>query len=171
MKRANRSLRVQAMKDEDKTKEELLAELETLRRQVAELEGLQERIKSREEDLRRSEERFRTLADSTYDWESWRAPDGKYLYVSPSCERITGYRREEFMADPSLVARIVHPDDQGRHQQTLLGGFSCSGSSSHRFQDYNKNRGGALHQPLLPGSLREGRRVARTQGRAIETSP
>jgi len=100
------------VKDEDKTKEELLAEVEILRRQVAELEGLQNRIKSREEDLRRSEERFRTLADSTYDWETWRAPDGKYLYVSPSCERITGYRREEFMADPSLVARIVHPDDQ-----------------------------------------------------------
>jgi len=103
---------VQAMKDQDKTKEELLSEVETLRRQVAELEDLQNRIKSREEDLRRSEERFHTLADSTYDWETWRAPDGKYLYVSPSCERITGYRSEEFIADPSLVARIVHPEDQ-----------------------------------------------------------
>jgi len=100
------------MKDQDKTKEELLAEVETLRHQVAELEDLQNRIKSREEDLRRSEERFHTLADSTYDWETWRAPDGKYLYVSPSCERITGYRSEEFIADPSLVARIVHPEDQ-----------------------------------------------------------
>jgi PAS domain S-box-containing protein len=106
------------MKDKEKTKEELLAELEILRGQVAELQVLQNQLKSREEDLRRSEERFRTFADSTYDWETWRAPDGKYIYVSPSCERITGYRSEEFMADPSLVARIVHPEDQaitGKH--------------------------------------------------------
>jgi PAS domain S-box-containing protein len=96
----------------DKTKEELLAELEMLRRQVADLQGLQDQLKSREADLRRSEERFRTLADSTYDWETWRGSDGKYLYVSPSCERITGYRNEEFIADPSLVSRIIHPDDQ-----------------------------------------------------------
>jgi PAS domain S-box-containing protein len=96
----------------DKTKEQLLAELDTLRHQVAELQVLQNQVKSREEELRRSEERFRTFADSTYDWETWRAPDGKYIYVSPSCERITGYRSEEFIADPSLVARMVHPDDQ-----------------------------------------------------------
>jgi len=100
------------MKDKDKTREELLAELKHLRQQVADLEDLQNRIKSRDEDLRRSEERFRTFADSTYDWETWQAPDGKYMYVSPSCERITGYRSEEFIADPSLVTRIVHPDDQ-----------------------------------------------------------
>jgi PAS domain S-box-containing protein len=126
----NRSLWVQAMKDKDKTKEELLFELETLRRQVAELEDLQNRIKAREEDLRRSEERFRTLADSTYDWETWRAPDGKYLYVSPSCERITGYRSEEFIADPSLVARIVHPDDQAATSKHFLEDF-CTQEPLH----------------------------------------
>jgi len=111
------------MKDQDRTKEELLAEVETLRRQVAELEVVQNQLKSREEDLRRSEERFRTFADSTYDWETWRAPDGKYLYVSPSCGRITGYRSEEFMADPSLVARIVHPEDQAITAKHFLEDF------------------------------------------------
>ncbi|MGE5842467.1 MAG: ATP-binding protein [Deltaproteobacteria bacterium] len=112
------------MREKDKTKEELLAELEAMRRQVAELEDLQHQLKSREEDLRRSEERFRTFADSTYDWETWRAPDGRYLYVSPSCERITGYRSEEFMADPSLVARIVHPEDQAITAKHFLEDFS-----------------------------------------------
>jgi PAS domain S-box-containing protein len=115
------------MKDKEKTKEELLAELEILRGQVAELQVLQNQLKSREEDLRRSEERFRTFADSTYDWETWRAPDGKYLYVSPSCERITGYRSEEFIADPSLVARIVHPDDQAFTNKHFLEDFGSQG--------------------------------------------
>jgi len=61
--------------------------------------------------LRKSEERFRTVADFTYDWEYWIAPDGQYIYVSPSCERISGYSPEEFMTDPGLFERIVHPDD------------------------------------------------------------
>jgi PAS domain S-box-containing protein len=113
------------MRDKDKTKEELLAELETLRRQVAELEDLQHQLESREEDLRRSEERFRTFADSTYDWETWRAPDGRYIYVSPSCERITGYRSEEFTADPSLVARIVHPEDKAITTKHFLEDFGA----------------------------------------------
>lgn len=67
-----------------------------------------------EDALRESEERFRTVADHTYDWESWRGADGRYRYVSPSCERITGYSPAEFMADPGLLERIVHPDDHQR---------------------------------------------------------
>jgi PAS domain S-box-containing protein len=65
-----------------------------------------------EEALRESEVRFRTVADFNYDWETWRGPDGTYVYVSPSCERVSGYRPEEFMADPELFVRIVHPDDR-----------------------------------------------------------
>lgn len=65
-----------------------------------------------EDTLRASEERFRTVANFTYDWEYWVAPDMTYVYVSPSCERITGYTPDEFYADPELLTRIVHPDDQ-----------------------------------------------------------
>jgi len=57
-----------------------------------------------------SEEKFRTLADWTYDWELWLGPEGTLVYISPSCERITGYGPEEFIADPELLINIVHPD-------------------------------------------------------------
>jgi PAS domain S-box-containing protein len=65
-----------------------------------------------EQALRASEEKYRTVADFTYDWEAWRAPDGRYLYISPSCERISGHTADEFLAAAELVVQITHPDDQ-----------------------------------------------------------
>ena len=44
-----------------------------------------------ENALQESEERFRTIANFTYDWEYWLAPDGNYNYITPSVARITGY--------------------------------------------------------------------------------
>jgi len=64
-----------------------------------------------EQALRESEQRFRTVADFTYDWESWIAPDGTYNYVSPSCQRITGYDANEFIQDSGFLEKVVHPDD------------------------------------------------------------
>jgi len=61
--------------------------------------------------LRRSEVKYRIVADNTYDWEWWAAPDGTYAYVSPACERVTGHSAEEFLADPDLLMAITHPDD------------------------------------------------------------
>ena len=61
--------------------------------------------------LRESEAKYRTVADFTYDWEYW-IDHGRLLYVSPACERITGYRPDQFIADPDLLQRIVHPEDR-----------------------------------------------------------
>ncbi|MEQ8996865.1 MAG: PAS domain S-box protein [Coleofasciculus sp. B1-GNL1-01] len=70
--------------------------------------------KQAEQALQESEQRFRTVADFTYDWEYWRDPDGSFIYVSPSCQRITGYQAEEFLNNPRLFEAIVHPDDRQR---------------------------------------------------------
>jgi PAS domain S-box-containing protein len=66
--------------------------------------------KKAEDALRVSEEKYRTVADFAYDWEEWLDPNGKYIYVSPSCEWITGYSKDEFK-DPEMVIKITHPDD------------------------------------------------------------
>ncbi|MEZ5082923.1 MAG: PAS domain S-box protein [Bacteroidales bacterium] len=47
--------------------------------------------KNAEDLYQQSEEKFRTFADFTYDWEYWTSPDGDIIYMSPSCERISGY--------------------------------------------------------------------------------
>ncbi len=74
---------------------------------------LEERERT-EKSLKESEERFRTIADFTYDWECWVAPDGTHNYISPSCERITGYRAKDFLENPGLLEEIVHPEDRPR---------------------------------------------------------
>ena len=68
--------------------------------------------KKAEEALRESEQKFRTVADHIHDWEYWIASDGSLVYVSPSCERITSYKADEFYQDPGLLTRIIHPEDQ-----------------------------------------------------------
>jgi PAS domain S-box-containing protein len=62
--------------------------------------------------LRENEEKYRIVADNTYDWEAWRTPDGNFRYISPSIERITGYKLAEFLKDPNFVTKITHADDQ-----------------------------------------------------------
>ncbi len=61
--------------------------------------------------LEQQEAVFRTVSDYAFNWETWQSPTSDYLYISPSCERVSGYRREEFLADPTLMERIVLPED------------------------------------------------------------
>jgi two-component system nitrate/nitrite sensor histidine kinase NarX len=76
----------------------------------------QGQAKSRKDDaqeaLREAELRYRTVADFTYDWEYWEAPDGTLRYISPSCERITGYPAGEFLTNSHLLDEIVLPEDR-----------------------------------------------------------
>jgi PAS domain S-box-containing protein len=64
-----------------------------------------------EADFHKSEEKFRMLANFTYDWEYWLAPDNSIIYISPSCMRISGYSAEDFIKNPDLMFKIVHPED------------------------------------------------------------
>jgi PAS domain S-box-containing protein len=107
------------MSDEFKSKEELLKELielrktheDCLQRKSIDEEHNRNIIERKhiEEELRKSEEKFRTIADFTYDWEYWVGPNKEILYCSPSCTRISGYSPEEFIKNPDLLRSIIHP--------------------------------------------------------------
>jgi PAS domain S-box-containing protein len=66
------------------------------------------------EELRRSEERFRLLAENAQDliYRYQLKPTLGFEYVSPSATAITGYTPEEHYADPELRFKLVHPDDR-----------------------------------------------------------
>ena len=75
------------------------------------LEGL---VAERVQELRQANIKYKTVADFTYDWETWVDPDGRHLYCSPSSARITGHPAEAFIANPDLLQEITHPDDRVR---------------------------------------------------------
>jgi PAS domain S-box-containing protein len=64
-----------------------------------------------EKRLRENEDRFRAIANFTYDWEYWLDESGEFVYISPSVERVSGYQVSEFGNDTSFLRTIVHPDD------------------------------------------------------------
>jgi PAS domain S-box-containing protein len=81
------------------------------------------RVHSAEAALRKSEELFRTMTNFTQDWEYWIGPERELLYISPSCEAVSGYPAREFRERPDLLEKIVHPVDLAAlldHEETFF---------------------------------------------------
>lgn len=64
-----------------------------------------------EKNLQESETRYRIVAENAFNWEFWKDAEGRLQYSSPSCMRITGHSADEFMQEPDLMTKIVHPED------------------------------------------------------------
>ncbi|MDO9035100.1 MAG: PAS domain S-box protein, partial [Methanoregula sp.] len=97
--------------------------------------------KQAEEALQKSEEKFRIVADYTYDWEYWITPEGTYAYMSPSCERITGYSASEFYKNPSLFDEIIHPDDNAAYCEHMELSYVSSSPESVEYRIVRKDGG------------------------------
>ena len=83
------------MEDEQKTKEQFISELAGLRQRVAELQAADtERVRT-EEQLRRSEERYRTLYESSRDGIVAANLDGRIIECNQPYAEMLGYSREE----------------------------------------------------------------------------
>ena len=67
--------------------------------------------KQTEEALRESEEKYRRLVEGQ-DEAIYRMslPDGKYEYMSPAARKVFGYSAEEFLENPLIIRKVIHPD-------------------------------------------------------------
>ena len=86
--------------------------------EVASLQGIMFDItesKTAELELRASEERYRALVEHapncTYLQD---AADFRVTYISPRIETMLGYDADEWLRDPNLFTRILHPDDRAQ---------------------------------------------------------
>jgi PAS domain S-box-containing protein len=110
-----------------------------------------------EQELREKEERYRTIADFTYDWEFWVAPNGDFLWVSPSCERVTGYPADDFIQDRMLFQRIIHPDDLEFMVKHIEEPLDAEQKAAHSFDFRIVRRDGTIRwinhvcQPVVSG--------------------
>jgi PAS domain S-box-containing protein len=87
-----------------------------------------EEIKRFQESLQASETKYRLLADYNHNWEFWLGPDGKYIYNSPSCEKISGYKPHEFDEYPDLLMRLIHPEFREAYSEHFTSDLSNPGT-------------------------------------------
>ena len=66
--------------------------------------------KKAEEEINRNEKRFRALIENSTDGLTVISDKGNVLDISPSGERILGYKKEALVGEPR--SDLVHPDDQ-----------------------------------------------------------
>jgi diguanylate cyclase (GGDEF)-like protein/PAS domain S-box-containing protein len=88
------------------------------------------------EELAASEEHFRLLTENTSDLVGLLDPEGKTVYVSPSVERLLGYKVDEFLALPA--ENLMHPDDRATAVSVLAdvaAGRVSGGISTYRLRN------------------------------------
>lgn len=74
-------------------------------------EHLEDLVHKRTEQLKEAATKYQIVADNTHSWEFWIAPEGHFIYSSPSCQRITGYPAETFIVNADLLNSMIHPED------------------------------------------------------------
>jgi PAS domain S-box-containing protein len=102
------------MQDKDKTKEQLLREVQALRQQVTEVQMLEVDQKQAQEALQESEQRYRTLVEQSLQAIVVMCDvPPRILFANSTCADITGLSVEELLSlGPEDTQALIHPDDR-----------------------------------------------------------
>ncbi len=98
------------MKDENKTKKQLLHELERLRQRIAGLEKSKAELQRVEEALRESETRYRELVETMNEGLALGDQDYIFTFVNDTFCEMLAYSREELIG--RHIIEFIHDDDK-----------------------------------------------------------
>jgi len=127
------------MRDEAKSKEQLMEELREVRRQLAESERSTEESKRTEEALRESEERFRSLVETSFDW-VWEVDvHGRYTFVSPNVRDTLGYSAEEILGRTPFD---LMPEEEARRVEAIFSQIAATRQCFFALENVNRHRDG-----------------------------
>ena len=107
------------MKKSDPTKEELLPEVEALRKQIKALEAAAEQHERVGTELRQREAKYRKIFENLRDVFYRVDISGKIIDVSPSVFRYSGYTREELIGK-SVADLYANPADRAAFQGAVF---------------------------------------------------
>lgn len=101
------------------------------------IENLIVHLKELEEKLQVANQVNKTLSEYTYDWEYWLGNDKKFKYISPSCFRISGFSRDEFILNPELFLNQIIDEDKDlwlAHEKDTSRQIHCKKPLEFRFK-------------------------------------
>jgi PAS domain S-box-containing protein len=162
------------MEDYDKTKEQLQEELEELRQHVAELEAKDKERRRMKDALEQGIEPLQTLLEDSLDIVASLNADATVKYISPSVERMTGYKPEELVG--KYIFDFIHPDDLKSLLNDFMEGIEIPGFTQKREFRYRAKDGSwrsletmginLLDDPAVAGVILTGRDV--TDRKSVE---
>ncbi|MEC2071912.1 PAS domain S-box protein [Alkalihalophilus marmarensis] len=93
--------------------------------------------KKQEEALRESEKRYRLIADNSYDLISIIDRNGVGKYISPSHQRLLGYKESELIGDTATMR--IHPNDREHTYATFQKVLETKEQQRMEYRMYRKN--------------------------------
>jgi len=95
----------------------VLRQVLTLRENFALVRNLEDRVESRTSELRRGEERFRSLVQNSSDVVTIADADGTIRYLSPSVRRVFGYEYRDLLG--TSLAALIAPKQRSDFREAL----------------------------------------------------
>ena len=125
--------------DARRTKSELIAEIDALRKQVSALSGARDvdELKRTLGELRERDARYRRLTEHALDLIAEVDEEGRFLYISPNCEAVLGYRSEDLIGHgirDSLIFENIHDADRDRLFNAFLDTVAKHGEGRIEFR-------------------------------------
>lgn len=62
--------------------------------------------------VKEAKDKYQLIADFAQDWELWIDPKANFVWISPSCNDLTGYTADEFFKNPALFYELILQEDE-----------------------------------------------------------